>query len=176
MNEPMLFDSWTGLLRVLFVGTAAYASLVVVLRASGKRTLSKMNAFDLVVTVALGSTLATIMLSTDVSYAEGALAFVVLCGLQWLVAWLSVRLGWFKQVIRSNPRLVLRDGEFLRDAMRDERVTEGEVLAAIRKKGHGDLSEVAAVVLESDGEFSVITGGKASECSTLLGVEGTEPR
>jgi uncharacterized membrane protein YcaP (DUF421 family) len=54
----VLFHSWFGLLRVLVVGTLAYAGLVVFVRISGKRTLSKMNAFDFVVTVAMGSTLA----------------------------------------------------------------------------------------------------------------------
>ena len=70
----MIFDTWFGLLRVLVVGTAAYAALVLLLRASGKRTLAKLNAFDLVVTVALGSTLATVLLSKDVALAEGLLA------------------------------------------------------------------------------------------------------
>jgi small-conductance mechanosensitive channel len=50
----MVFDSWFGLLRVIVVGTAAYATLVLLLRVSGKRTLAKLNAFDLIVTVALG--------------------------------------------------------------------------------------------------------------------------
>ena len=51
----MFFDSWFGLLRVLVVGALAYAALILFLRVSGKRTLTKLNAFDLVVTVALGS-------------------------------------------------------------------------------------------------------------------------
>ena len=59
----MLFDSWAGLGRVVLIGTLAYGALVLLLRISGKRTLSKLNAFDLVVTVALGSTLATVLLS-----------------------------------------------------------------------------------------------------------------
>jgi len=63
----MLFDSWTGLGRVLLVGVLAYSALVLTLRVSGKRTLTKLNAFDLVVTVALGSTLATVLLSKDVA-------------------------------------------------------------------------------------------------------------
>ena len=67
----MFFDGWAGLLRVLVVGALAYAALVLLLRVSGKRTLSKMNAFDLVVTVALGSTLATVLPSRDVALAEG---------------------------------------------------------------------------------------------------------
>ncbi|HUH13323.1 MAG TPA: hypothetical protein VMK65_09445, partial [Longimicrobiales bacterium] len=59
----MFFDSWTGLGRVLLVGALAYAALILILRISGKRTLTKLNAFDLVVTVALGSTLATTLLT-----------------------------------------------------------------------------------------------------------------
>ena len=87
----MLFDSWAGLGRVLLVGTLAYVALVLLLRISGKRTLGKLNAFDLVVTVALGSTLATVLLSKSVALAEGVLALGLLILLQYLIAWLSVR-------------------------------------------------------------------------------------
>src|SRR4051794_24742339 len=55
----MFFHSWAALGRVLLVGPLAYVALVLLLRVSGKRTLTKLNAFDLVVTVSLGSTLAT---------------------------------------------------------------------------------------------------------------------
>ncbi|MDQ3601244.1 MAG: DUF421 domain-containing protein, partial [Actinomycetota bacterium] len=72
----MWFDTWTDLGRVLIVGPLAYAALVAVLRISGARSLSKLNAFDLVVTVALGSTLATVLLNGSVSLAEGVLGLV----------------------------------------------------------------------------------------------------
>ena len=81
----MFFDSWLGLLRVGVVGSLAYLALVLLLRVSGKRTLSKMNAFDFVVTVALGSTLATVLLSKDVALAEGVVAFTLLIGAQYLI-------------------------------------------------------------------------------------------
>ncbi|HXG82568.1 MAG TPA: hypothetical protein VNI84_00950 [Pyrinomonadaceae bacterium] len=51
----MFFDDWFGLVRILIVGVLAYAALIFLLLASGKRTLSKWNAFDFVVTMALGS-------------------------------------------------------------------------------------------------------------------------
>lgn len=76
--------------RVLLVGVAAYAGLVL-LRVSGKRTLTKMNAFDLVVTVALGSTLATVQLTKSVALADGLAAFALLIFLQYGLMWLSVR-------------------------------------------------------------------------------------
>jgi uncharacterized membrane protein YcaP (DUF421 family) len=65
MEGNLFFESWTGMARVAVLAVCAYALLIFLLRITGKRTLSKMNAFDFVVTVALGSTLATILLSKD---------------------------------------------------------------------------------------------------------------
>lgn len=152
----MLFDDWQGLWRTLFVGVLAYASLVVVLRVSGKRTLTKLNAFDLVVTVALGSTLATILLSADVALAEGILAMAVLVGMQFAITWTSVRWTWFRHWVASEPSLLVHDGRLLRDAMRRERVSEAEVMQVLRNNGIDDTCAAASVVLESDGSFSVI--------------------
>ena len=87
----MFFQSWAGLGRTALVGVLAYLALVVLLRVSGKRTLSKINALDLIVTVALGSTLATVLLSKTTSLAEGVTAFVLLIALQFVITWLSVR-------------------------------------------------------------------------------------
>ncbi len=152
----MFFDSFAGLLRVLVVGTLAYVGLVLFLRLSGKRTLSKMNAFDLVVTVALGSALATILLSKDVALAEGLLAFSLLILLQYVVAWCSVRSARFRRLVKSDPRELFKDGAFLDDALRAERVTRDEVLAAMRSVGCGAPSAVRLVMLETDGSMSVI--------------------
>lgn len=76
-------------MRVIIIGAVSYATLIAVLRLSGKRTLSQLNAFDFIVTVALGSTLATILLSSDVAFVEGLTALLLLAGLQLVVAWVS---------------------------------------------------------------------------------------
>lgn len=154
----MLFDSWSGLGRVLLVGTLAYVALVLLLRISGKRTLSKLNAFDLVVTVALGSTLATVLLSKSVALAEGVLALGLLIFLQYAIAWLSVRSPRFQTMIKAEPTLLVRRGGFLEGAMRAERITREEILAAARASGVAELQAIAAVVLETDGSLSVIAG------------------
>jgi uncharacterized membrane protein YcaP (DUF421 family) len=155
----MVFDGWFGLLRVLVVGTLAYAGLLLMLRITGKRTLSKLNAFDLIVTVALGSTLATVLLSKDVALVEGLLAFALLCGLQFAVTWASVRWPSIRSLVKSDPCLVFYQGRFLPEQLRRERLTEDEVLAAIRASGHGSRADVHAVVLETDGSMSVIAAG-----------------
>ncbi|MFV0623589.1 DUF421 domain-containing protein [Sphingomonas sp. ac-8] len=163
----MFFDTGFGLLRVIVVGSLAYVALVAILRIGGKRTLAKMNAFDLVVTVALGSTLATVLLSKDVALAEGVLAFALLAVMQFVVAWTSRRSRWVESLAKSEPRVLFADGRYCDDALDAERVTRDEVRAAVRRAGLGDLSRVAAVVLETDGSLSVVAAADAGDRSAL---------
>ncbi len=152
----MFFDDWHGLVRVVVVGTCAYVALIGLLRASGKRTLAKLNAFDFVVTVSLGSTLATVLLSSSVALAEGVTALALLTGLQYLVAWASTRSQRVQRLVKSEPTLVYRE-RFLRGAMLRERLTEDELRQAARAQGHAELTTVAAIALETDGTLSILT-------------------
>ena len=157
MSADMLFSGWAPLGRTLIVGACAYVALVLLLRVSGKRTLAKMNAFDLVVTVALGSTLASILTSRDVALAQGVLAFAVLVGLQFAVTWLSVRSGRVRRAVRSEPALLAYQGCPLDEVLRRERITRGELDSAVRDGGLSAMGDVGAVVLETDGTISVIS-------------------
>lgn len=171
----MFFNSWHDLLRVLIVGVCAYSGLILLLRVTGKRTLSKMNAFDLVVTVALGSTLATVLLNKDVSLAEGLFAFAVLCGLQYVIAIGSTSSRRFKNLIKAEPTLLFFRGRFLDANLRSERVTQEEVVAAVRDQGAPQLSSIEAVVLETDGSLSVVKAPSAGETvDTLRNVNGAK--
>lgn len=152
----MFFDSWRGLLRVILVGVPAYVGLVLILRISGKRTLSKMNAFDLVVTVSLGSILASILLSSDIALAEGLTAFALLIGLQFVISWSSVRSGRFQRIIKATPSLLAFRGDLYPDVLKRERVTAEEVAAAVRDSGVSGVDATQAVVLETDGTITVI--------------------
>lgn len=166
----MFFDDGFGLFRTLAVGVLAYVALIISLRISGKRTLSKWNAFDFVVTIALGSTLATVILSKDVAFAEGVLALGLLIGLQFLITWLSVRFDWVEKLVKGEPTLLLQKGRFLCEAMKRQRVAEDEVRMAIRTQGIAAIEEVEAVVLETDGSFSVIKKSTTNSRSALEGV------
>ncbi|MGI8410176.1 MAG: DUF421 domain-containing protein [Pyrinomonadaceae bacterium] len=152
----MFFDSWFGIIRILVVGVLAYIALVVCLRVSGTRTLSKWNSFDFIVTIALGSTLATIIVSKDVVLIEGLIAFALMVGLQFVITWLSVRFDSIKNIVKAEPTLLLNKGEFLPEAMHRQRVTESEIRAAIRSEGLAAIEDAEAVVLETDGTFSVV--------------------
>ena len=150
----------------------SYLAVVLVLRVTGKRILSKWNAFDFIVTVAFGSILATMILSRDVSIPAGIVALAGLAILQFVVTGLSVRLGWFGDLVKAEPALLVHDGRILHDRLRRERVSEAELLAALRGHGIGAVAGVHAVVLETDGSFSVVEARSEGEGSTLRGVTG----
>jgi uncharacterized membrane protein YcaP (DUF421 family) len=174
---PILIESWADVSRVVLVGVLAYVGLVVLLRLSGKRTLSKMNAFDFVVTVAFGSALATVLLSKSATVADAVTAFALLVLLQFLVTWSSVRGRWVKRLVTGEPRLLFRRGEFLYEAMKLERVTADEVRAAVRSDGVLRMADIEAVVMETDGSFSVVRRSQEAsadsiEATSLEGVKG----
>lgn len=170
----MWFDSWGDVVRIVLVGSVSYLVLVGVLRLSGKRTLSQLNVFDFVVTVALGSTLATILLSADVSFTEGVTALALLAALQFLVATLSAHWPRTRTILTSRPVLLMADGQIRHQALRRNRLTESELRQAVRSEGNGDLSQIKAVVLETNGKLSIITDSKYGNGSALEDVRGTE--
>jgi uncharacterized membrane protein YcaP (DUF421 family) len=156
MSEPLFFDGWQPLVRILVVGVSMYVSLVFFLRLSGSRTLATMNAFDFIVTVAIGSAFGRALTAKGVTLAEAVGAFALLVSLQYVVTRLQVRWPVVSRAVTNPPTLLYFRGEFLQDAIRSERVTEDEIRTAARKNDHGSLAEVEAVVLESSGEFSVV--------------------
>ena len=177
----MFFDSWSQLLRVVVSAFVAYIALVGLLRVSGTRTLAKLNAFDFVVTIALGSTLATIALSSDVTITEGTAAFATLVAFQLLIAWFSSRVSFIRASVKSDPVIIMLGGEMLTDVIRRERLSVAEVRQAIRSAGIGDVELVAAVVIETDGTLSVISCdqiGSGSAPKDAIGHHdwGTRPR
>jgi uncharacterized membrane protein YcaP (DUF421 family) len=162
----------SALLRLFVVGALTYVALVATLRVAGKRTLAKMNAFDLVVTVSLGSALSSALVSQSVTLVQALSAIALLVLLQVGVAFGSVHSGWVRRVTRSSPAVLYRHDRYERASMRRERVTESEIRQAIRSSGLGRLDAVGAVVLETDGTFSAVRAGDTGE---LTDPETREP-
>lgn len=169
--DKLYFDSWESVLRTFVIGVLAYIVLVIQLRISGKRTLSKMNSFDFIVTIALGSTLATVLLSKDVALLDGAVAFALLIFLQYAITWASVRSKKLSALVKATPVLLFYQGAFLWDTMKAERITKDEILAAMRNQGINSVEEVGAVILETEGSLSIIRDLESMESSVLQNVD-----
>jgi uncharacterized membrane protein YcaP (DUF421 family) len=152
----IFFDNWDSIIRTCVITILAYVLLIFLLRVSGKRTLSKMNAFDFIVTVALGSTLATVMLNKNIALADGVLGFFLLIFLQFIITWLSARNKSVSNLVKSTPSLLVYKGEMLKEWMLKERIDEDEIHAIVRQEGFTSIEEIDAIILETDGSLNVI--------------------
>jgi uncharacterized membrane protein YcaP (DUF421 family) len=167
----VLFSGWETLARTAAIAVSAYPLMLFMVRLSGNRTLSQMNAFDLIVTVALGSTLASVITSQDIALAQGVLAFAMLILLQFAIAKAALRWQKVERLINGEPKLLLHEGKLLHGAMRQARVTEEEVRSAVRLQGHVGFSRVRAVVLETNGVLSVAWRDSDDDAAALRGIE-----
>lgn len=156
MELSDFFSGWHPLLRTLVLGICAYGALILMVRISGKRTLSALNAFDFIVTVAIGSVLAAILVQPDVDLLQGILALALLPVLQLVLTWVSVRSPTVQKAARSEPTMLCYQGKVLREALKKERMTENELLQALRLQGYSDPEEVFAAILETNGSVSVM--------------------
>lgn len=141
------------------IGSAlvVYVVVVVLVRIAGKRATSQLTNFDWIVTVAIGSIAGSTIIQKDLGLFNGLSAIFALLAVQWIVTAVSARWKPFSQLVSPRPTIVLYRGEFQRDAMRSERLTEQEVISAVRASGFARIEEVGAVILEADGKFSVVT-------------------
>lgn len=145
---------------VLSVIAARTAIVLIVLflgiRVFGKRQLSGLNLYDLVVVLLLANAVQNAMTRGSGVLAVGIVSAGTLLVLERLLGTLLVKRPWLEAHLVGTPTVVVQDGKLERDYMRREGVTEEEIMAAIRQYGLGDLSEVRLAVLEVDGSLSVV--------------------
>lgn len=170
-HAPLLFAGWAQLGRIVLMAAIVYLALVAALRVVGERALAKMSAYDLVVTVALGSVLAAIPLQPEISLTDGLAAIATLLVLQHTLSWILDRIPATRRFIKAQPTLVLYRGQLLADRMHSIHATENEIRAAVRSQGMAALEDCLAVVLESDGNWSVVAYRDGPGHSALDGLD-----
>lgn len=165
--EHLFFKNWESLYHIAVCALVSYLALFLFIRISGKRTLAKLNAFDFVVSVTLGSTLSSMILM-KVTVAEGSVALVVIILLQYLLAYLARESHTMEKVINSTPSLLFYNGAFIESAMKREMITEEEIYAEIRQYRIERIEDVRAVVMELNGEMTVVKKSDAGSKWTSL--------
>jgi len=153
--EKLFFKDWESLYHIAICASISFIALFLFIRISGKRTLAKLNAFDFVVSVTLGSTLSSMML-LKTTIAEGSVALVIIIILQYALAYLAKKSKIMEKAINSTPTLLFYDGIFITEAMERELITKEEIYSEIRQYRIERVEDVRAVVMELNGEMTVI--------------------
>ncbi|MGK7393818.1 MAG: DUF421 domain-containing protein [Candidatus Cyclobacteriaceae bacterium M3_2C_046] len=150
----------------MVVGIVTYIAIVLLLKMAGKRTLANMNALDFIITVAIGSAYGRILTAQTITISEAVVAFLVLVSIQIGVSKLEVVYRKFGKFMMPAPKILYYKGEYQIRQMKKERINKRDLLAVLRKKSFTSLDQVDAIVLESNGQFSII-GKTDKEIETL---------
>lgn len=174
----MWWSEWVGTDLATVMGVAAsacvtYLLIIVYVRVTGLRSLSKMTATDFAMTVAVGSLFATTIATPSPTLLTAAVAFGMLFLGQ--VVFAKLQRTPAGGLISNSPRLLVRDGELLRDAMEDCLVTEDDLRGKLREANAMTLSCVKAVVFESTGDVSVLHGDGEIDAWLMENVDGWDP-
>jgi uncharacterized membrane protein YcaP (DUF421 family) len=127
-----------------------FSAVVMSVRIFGKRSTSRMINFDWIVTVAIGTLMASGVLLADVTIIKGAAAIYALLILQWALTKIMINSDIATTSVKSEPTLLLHRGQLLAGAMHKERLNEAEIPAAIRAAGYSRVQDVQWVILETN--------------------------
>ncbi|HYM85546.1 MAG TPA: YetF domain-containing protein [Pseudoxanthomonas sp.] len=144
---------WAFVLRACIV----YFVLLLMIRASGKRTMGQFTPFDMLLVVLLGNAVQNALLGQDTSVGGGLLLAVTLLALNWLVGLVSARSARMEALVEGVPVLLARDGKVYKDVLRRELISRADFDKAMRESGIEDLEDIRIAVLETNGHITLVT-------------------
>ena len=156
---PEIINVWSSWLRLAEISANAllfYILIIVMVRIVGKRTTSQLNNFDWIINVAVGSLAASGILLQNVASIDAVVAIIVLATCQYATTYFVQRSQNIAAAVKAEPTLLTHKGEYLRDAMKRTRISEEEIMTALRSSGLTENAGANWVVLEPNGELSVI--------------------
>jgi uncharacterized membrane protein YcaP (DUF421 family) len=171
MFDSMIFDGWKSVYRAFLMCLLAYPFLLLILRLFGKRSITQVNLFDFIITITYGATLSSVLTSSTVSLAKGAVVLLMLTFLQFIIAKSTAKSKTIDQIIKASPSFLYHDGRFFEKEMQKQRIRKDDVRAKVRNEGMGSFDNIEAIVLEGDGSLSVIKKENGSSKEALKGVQ-----
>ena len=141
-------------LRTMF----AFVLILVITRAVGRRELSSMEPFDLILLVVIGDLVQQGVTQSDYSITGATTVIVTMASLVVGTAYLSYRFKRLRPLLEGAPTLLIADGRLLERNLRRERMTVEEIRAEARQQSIGSLEDIRYAVLETNGKLSFVTG------------------
>lgn len=156
MDWKTIFLPDTPLLEIILRGSLMYLALFILLRVILKRQTGTLGMTDLLLITLLADASQNAMAGEYKSIPDGIVLVATIIFWNYAFDWLSFRSAWFSRLIEPPALALIRDGRLLRRNMRQELITEEELLMQLREQGIDAFAKVKEAYIESDGRISVI--------------------
>ena len=134
-----------------------FVLILVVTRAVGRRELSSMEPFDLILLVVIGDMVQQGVTQSDYSLTGTTIVIATLAAMVGGTAYLSYRFKRLRPLLEGEPTLLISDGRLLERNLRRERMTVEEIRSEARQQSIASLEDIRYAVLETNGKISFIT-------------------
>ena len=134
-----------------------YSFLLILIRLTGKRQVGQLAPFDLVLLLVLSNAVQNAMNGGDNSVQAGIISAITLVGLNYAMGYATYRSKRLEALIEGRPQLLIHNGKLYRDVMEQQRLTQHELDAALRRQGISDITHVRMAMIENNGEITVQT-------------------
>ena len=141
-------------MEIVLRALVVFFFLWIVTRSVGRSTLGELSTFELLLYVTMGDLIQQAVTQQDYSLTGGIIAISVFAVLTVLLSWAQWRFPRLRRAINGVPVVVLREGRMIERAMREQRLSDADLIAAARQQGVRDLTELDLAVLEADGKIS----------------------
>lgn len=161
MDLSWLLTTKTAILMVVISSLGIYISLILFTRIYGVRSFSKMSSFDFAITIAIGSVIASAILSKNPPLLQSIVALGCLFVLQMTVSKFR-EYSFMRTLVDNEPILLMNGEEILKENMKTAKVTHEDLLSKLREANVTQFSQVKAVIMETTGDISVLHHQDAS--------------
>ncbi len=144
-------------LRIVGSTIAVYIFIIIAIRLFGKKELAQLSVIDLVFILLISNAVQNAMVGPDSSLTGGLIAATSLFIINYIFKQLQYRFPGFSKIIQGDAIMLVYQGKILESHMKMARITNEELMEAIREHGVGSLTDVNLAVLEVDGNISVIS-------------------
>jgi uncharacterized membrane protein YcaP (DUF421 family) len=142
---------------IAFRGAALFLFMYLLTRVIGRRELSSLQPFDLILLVVLGDTIQQGLTQDDYSVTGAVIAVGTIAGLQVLTSWGAFRFPWLRRVLDGHPIVLVEDGKVIEKNLRRERLTVDDLAEQARANQVASLEDVRWAIFEPSGSISFIT-------------------
>jgi len=147
---------------IIVRATILFFIMYLLLRMLGKRELSQVTPFELVVLIVMGDLVQQGITHNDFSITGAVLAISTIAFWALALSWISYLSPRAERVLEGVPRILVRDGEVVKGNMRRDRITRSELEIEMRLAGIAHISDVAWAILEPNGKISFIGASVSS--------------
>lgn len=156
MDYSWINTTWTAALMVVLSAVVIYVSLVLFTRLAGLRSFSKMSSFDFTITIALGTVVASTIITKDPPLSQAIVGLGMLYLIQMSVAVLRSKLPIVADMVDNKPLLLMDGVNMIDENLRKARVTKSDLLSKLREANVTQMNQIKAVVMETTGDISVL--------------------